>query len=324
MKGFIRCGYALSGPGAGRRLGTEADILEILRDRDLGWLHLDADDPDTRPWAEQNLDFIDPNALSALLAETTRPRIATRDGGVLVILRAINAGAGAAAEDMVSIRLWVDPARIVSLSRREIVELDEIAEEVGRGEGPQTAGAFLAALAGRLNDRIEDLLSEISAEVDTVEDAVSDAASASIRSRVTATRQRLIAFRRHIAPQRDAVDRLMLSRAAVLSEADVHALIESYDRLTRLIEEADTLRDRLSVARDELQSALSERLNRNLYLLSVITVIFLPLGFLTGLMGINVAGLPGAETPAAFWIFVAILVAVLAAQLLWLRWRRWF
>jgi zinc transporter len=324
MNGFIRCGFALSGPGAGRRLESEAEILDILRDRDLGWLHLDADDPGTRPWAEKNLDFIDQNTLSALLAETTRPRTALRDGGVLVILRAVNAASGAEPEDMVSIRLWVDPARVVSLSRRPIAELDELADEVVSERRPETAGGFLALLADRLTDRVEDLLVSIAEEVDAIEDAVIDSAASSIRGRITMTRQRLIAFRRHLAPQRDAVDRLMLSRAAVLAELDVHRLIETYDRLTRVIEECDALRDRLTVIKDELQSAQSERLNRNLYLLSVITVIFLPLGFLTGLMGINVAGLPGADWPGAFWVFLILLFAILALQLIWLRWRRWF
>ncbi len=40
-----------------------------------------------------------------------------------------------------------------------------------------------------------------------------------------------------------------------------------------------------------------------MYLLSVITAIFLPLGFLTGLFGINLGGMPGAEYKWGFWIF---------------------
>ena len=69
--------------------------------------------------------------------------------------------------------------------------------------------------------------------------------------------------------------------------------------------------------KDELSNALAERMNRNMYVLSVVAAIFLPLGFLTGLLGINVGGIPGADQPLAFWIFVALLAALVAAQV-WL------
>ncbi len=61
----------------------------------------------------------------------------------------------------------------------------------------------------------------------------------------------------------------------------------------------------------------SEAMNRQMLLLSVVSAIFLPLGFITGLLGINVGGMPGAASPLAFWI-VAVLLVALAGVLLWL------
>jgi zinc transporter len=57
-------------------------------------------------------------------------------------------------------------------------------------------------------------------------------------------------------------------------------------------------------------------------MLTIVAGIFLPLGFLTGLMGINVGGMPGVEESSAFWIVVAVCIGILALQLfLFWRWK---
>jgi zinc transporter len=55
-----------------------------------------------------------------------------------------------------------------------------------------------------------------------------------------------------------------------------------------------------------------------------VTTVFLPLGFLTGLLGVNIAGIPGSENHNAFWIFIAILVALVISQVILFRWKKWF
>jgi zinc transporter len=60
-----------------------------------------------------------------------------------------------------------------------------------------------------------------------------------------------------------------------------------------------------------------------MYVLSIVAAIFLPLGFLTGLLGINVGGMPGSDNPQAFWIFSALLLIAVVMQLLVFRWKKW-
>ena len=88
--------------------------------------------------------------------------------------------------------------------------------------------------------------------------------------------------------------------------------------------ELDAVRERAHIINDEVTNQLTERLNKNMYALSVIAAIFLPLGFLTGLLGINIAGIPGAENPAAFAIFCAMLGMLVIAQILLFRKLKWF
>ncbi|MEC7906745.1 MAG: CorA family divalent cation transporter [Verrucomicrobiota bacterium] len=80
----------------------------------------------------------------------------------------------------------------------------------------------------------------------------------------------------------------------------------------------------LNVVKDELATALSDRTNKNLYILSVIAAIFLPLGFLTGMMGVNIGGMPGVESDNAFWIFGGFLAIVTGIQVLIFEWLKWF
>ncbi len=83
------------------------------------------------------------------------------------------------------------------------------------------------------------------------------------------------------------------------------------------------MRERAVVAQDQLTSHLAEELNSRMYVLSLVAAIFLPLGFLTGLLGINVGGIPGAENPGSFGIFVVGLVVLVALELWYFRRRRW-
>ena len=57
--------------------------------------------------------------------------------------------------------------------------------------------------------------------------------------------------------------------------------------------------------------------------LTLVATVFLPLSFITGLLGINVAGVPGTHDPFAFWVVVAVLVAVAVGAILLIRWKKW-
>jgi zinc transporter len=188
--------------------------------------------------------------------------------------------------------------------------------------GPDDAGALLCFLIERLSARIAISVAEMDDHGDACEEEVLHGNAEALTSEVGDLRAVSVDIRRVLIPQRDAVSALKRAALPMIAEEDRLRLDEAEDVLRRLVEEIEALRDRLVVLTDEIASQRSERLNRNLYILSVVSVIFLPLGFLTGLMGINVAGLPGANWPPAFWTFCAILAVILAAQVCVLWWMR--
>jgi zinc transporter len=87
----------------------------------------------------------------------------------------------------------------------------------------------------------------------------------------------------------------------------------------RLGEDLDAIRDRSQVVHDQIMDRRAERMNNQMLVLSVVAAIFLPLGLLTGLLGINVGGIPGTDNPWAFWIVCAALIATAVALVLWFR-----
>ncbi|MCR8551091.1 zinc transporter ZntB [Salipiger sp. P9] len=318
----IQTGFALNGAGRGRAL-MPAEAPELLRGEDLGWVHLRAHHPDTPGWIVENLSYLDPTIIDALVAEETRPRVTRVGEGLIVILRGINTVEGEDPEDMVSVRLWIDPRRIVSLSRRRVRAIEDIAAELASGHGPRDCAGFLVTLVERLTFRIESFWSGIDDEADALEEAVLDGAGGEIRTQLVELRRRAIILRRYLQPQRDALRGLQAAHPGWLEADDLRHLAEELDALERVVEDADAMRERMALVRDELAGQLSERLNRNMYMISILSALFLPLGFLTGLFGINVAGLPGAGVPGAFWIFLGGLGIVVALQLAILRRLHW-
>lgn len=322
MADIIQHAFALSGAKTGQPL-TGDEIAQYLRDDALAWVHLDANDPNAGAWITSKLDYLDPLAIEALVAEHTRPRVTQIGNGVLLILRGVNTNAGADPEDMVSIRLWVDPNRIISLSRQNLASVQDVARAVQSVKGPQTAGGFVALLCDRLTVRIERLGRDLKEKIDVLEETITQTPNSDMRGQVVAERLRVIALRRHCAPQRDAIEDLIAFEPDWLGALDLRHLHEILNKLTRVIEEWDAMRERLTVLREELANELSERLNRNMYLIGVLSAVFLPLGFLTGLFGINLGGMPGASDDTAFWVFCGGLGVIFALQLLILLRMRW-
>ena len=119
------------------------------------------------------------------------------------------------------------------------------------------------------------------------------------------------------------MNRLALEETDLFSPNTRVELREVADRVTRMTEEIDAARERAMVLQDQLADQRAEEMNRNMMILSVVAAIFLPLGFLTGLLGINVGGMPGADSAAAFWVVVVICMVVAAALLFLFRRKGW-
>ncbi len=301
----------------------ELDLDEIREARDTMWADLDYEETTAADWLETTVG-LDPVIVEAMTAEETRPRLVRHRDGVLVILRGVNLNPGADPEDMVSLRVWVDERRVVSAHRRRLLAVEDVQGQLAAGQGPATPGDLIEALATRLVARMGGVLSELDESIDALEEEVVEGAEhRELRSRLASLRRQAITLRRYLAPQREVLAAFQTQKLSWLREDDRLRLREVADRTTRHIEDLDAARERAAVTQEEINSRTAEQMNRRMLGLSIVAALFLPLGFLTGLLGINVAGIPGAEAPRAFLVVCGLLVLVVGGQLALLRAIRW-
>lgn len=322
MYEHILMAYSFDGRGGGEAVAGP-EISEQVKSEKFAWVHMDAGHPDTRPWLETEVSYLDKFIIQALLAEETRPRLTEVGDGAILILRGMNFNAESSHEDMVSIRLWFDGQRVISLQKRSSRAVSDIEQRIKQGKGPKTAGHFIAQLTSRLFEQMEPVLLELSTAADDIEEKVQEAVSPELRESIVSVRKKAIIFRRYMAPQRDEIAKLRVSELECLTETNRRQLHECLINIMRYVEDLDAIRERAQIVKDEIAHLLADRLNKNMYVLSVIAAIFLPLSFLAGLLGINVGGIPGAQNDNAFWIVTGILAVIVGLQTLIFRKLKW-
>ena len=313
--------YQLDGQGGGRKL--EASEIAAAQSEDATlWVHLYYSEEQDRKWLIES-SGLDPLVVEALLAEETRPRTTVIGDGLLIALRGVNLTPGAEPDDMVAIRLWIDKNRIISTRKRVLLSIADLVEQIKTSKGPKNTADFIVELADRLVWRMNDTVDNFEDRVADLEERVLEADNSTLRYELATLRRQVITLRRYLAPERDALSRLIMEKVSWLDDGQRVQLRETSDRLIRHIEDLDAVRERAAVTQEELLSRVSEQMNTRMYVLSLVAAIFLPLGFLTGLLGVNVGGIPGADYPHAFLIFVVLMIIVVILQILLFHWKKW-
>jgi zinc transporter len=285
-------------------------------------MHLNYTFPDVQKWLYEK-SGVDEVISAALTEEDSRPRCTPFQNGLLLGLRGVNLNPGADPEDMVGIRIWFEKDRIVSTRKRKVLSVSDVEAALEQAKGPESTGDFLVQITGRLMERMRQVIDDIEDAVADLEDQILTAESHHLRTQLSALRRQAISLRRYLSPQREALSRLLIEKLPWLDEIDRIRLREVSDRLVRYIEDLDEARDRAAVTQEELVNRLSEQMNTKMYILSVAAAIFLPLGFLTGLLGINVGGIPGADSKLGFTLFVLLLMGVVVFQIWLFKKKNW-
>jgi len=286
------------------------------------WLGLDYHAADVTSWLAER-SRIDPLIRDALLDDDPRPRALAHDDDLLLVVRGINQNKGAEPEDMISVRIWIEPSRVVTLRHRLSKSLESIATETARGRGPRSAGELVARLVDRIVEHISTRVDLLSDDIAAAEAQALIETRGELRAQLAEQRRRAIALRRFLAPQREALGKLAQIDLPWLAPHRTW-IAETADRMTRSVEELDAVRDRAAVTQEELASRFAEMTNHRLYFLSIVTSVFLPLGFICSLLGVNVGGVPLQHDDWAFWALCAVFGFAIGVQLWLFRRRGWF
>jgi zinc transporter len=311
----------LNGRGAGTPLAW-GQLDAPLAEGEFVWIHLNRTDSQAQHWLRHDAG-LDPIVVDALLAEETRPRCTEHEGGLLLNLRGVNLNPEADPEDMLSIRIWVTAKRVISARRHPLLAIRDVCGAIDQGAGPATPGMLVAQLSELLMVRMGDAISDLEDDLDGLEEHVIEEEQSQLRSELAVLRRRAITFRRHIAPQRDALARMWTLDTPLLQKRERNRVREVYDSVSRQVENLDEVREHAAVIQEELTTRLTGMMNQKLYVLSAAAALFLPLNLLAGMLGMNVAGIPGATNPWAFAVVILLLIAVGLLEYAFMRWKKW-
>ncbi|MFB0515583.1 MAG: zinc transporter ZntB [Candidatus Neomarinimicrobiota bacterium] len=313
--------YLLDGQGGGKKI-TWKEIATWTPESGTLWLHLEGNSPYAEQWLRQE-SGLEEITCNILTREEVRPRSIPSGAGLLTVLRGINLNEGDEPEDMVSIRTYIDAHRIITTRLRFVRSIDDLRHALDAGRGPATPGDFLASLGMRLVERMADYIANVTDEVGELEEMVVDPHRGVTSERLADVRRQIIALRRHLSPQRDALVRIIETPLTFLEEEDRKRLHEVSDQTIHFLEELASARDQATVTQEELNGQMSKQVERRMYVLALVAAIFLPLTFFTGLLGTNVGGIPGSHSPWGFISVTAVLAGVLSLQIVLFRRMRW-
>jgi zinc transporter len=315
----LECGL-LFGDGPFRRLTVEE--AEAYDGPGFLWLHLHGRDEEDAACLKRQAHIPDV-AAGALFATETRPRCDALDHGAILNLRGPGDLDPVDSDRLVSIRLWVIERRVTSVSRRRMTATAEVMRQMEAGL-ISDPGDLVACYARTISRQLDPQVADLGDTLDEIESKLEDPKSLYRHRRsITHIRSDAIGFRRFVAPNRDALLTLAGLRFDWLSEEDRLHIREAADKFARMTEELEAVRERSALLHEQITDLRAEQLDQRGLEISVIAFVFLPLTFLTGLLGMNVEGIPYAQEPWAFGGVVLVCVGIALAVSAYFIWRHW-
>ncbi|ARJ44330.1 zinc transporter ZntB [Pantoea alhagi] len=285
------------------------------------WLHLNYTHRESAEWLSST-PLIPDAVRDALAGDSLRPRVSRLGDGFMITLRSVNRNSDSRPEQLVAIRVFINDKLIVSTRRRKVNAIDEVLSELQNGNGPVDGGSWLVELCDVLTDHTSEFIEDLQDKIIELEDALMDQ-RVPARGELALLRKQLIVMRRYMTPQRDVYARLASEKLGWMDDNERRRMQEIADRLGRGLDDLAASVARTAVLADEIASIMQEAMNRRTYTMSLLAMLFLPTTFLTGLFGVNLGGIPGAESRYGFAIFCLMLVLLVAGVALWLHKRKW-
>jgi zinc transporter len=319
ITGFVFC---LDEPPV--RLGwPELRRLAEVDQGKLIWLHFNLTDVRAREWIAKS-GFLPEKAAAFLLATDGRIRLDRLDQGIIGVLGDLHHDFDLDPESLGLIRFVADAGVLVTGRRHPLMAVDRLRREAIAGVNITSPISLLAHLLGHLAESFETIISGLGDQVDDIEDRILAGRFHAESPGLAGIRRLMSRLRRHLNAERHELTDILTQLPPWCTETDEADLRRAVGRLEAFGQDLDLLYERGRSLQEEIASRRGEATNRNLYVLSIVTTIFLPMTLITGLFGINVGGMPWLESHLGFWWVVFGMFATAIVTFLILHWRRLF
>jgi zinc transporter len=157
--------------------------------------------------------------------------------------------------------------------------------------------------------------------VDDIEDALLAGRAERLSAELAQLRRMSVRLQRLLAPEPGAFFRMLANPPEWVSASDRQRLQQASEEFSVVLRDIAALQERIKLLQDESAARVAEQNNRSLFILTMVTVLALPINLVSGLLGMNVGGVPFNQHPLGFWIVVA-LIALITIAIVWFAVRR--
>jgi len=276
--------------------------------------------PEFRSWLQAHLE---PHAAEGLTATDQHTRCTVIDDRALLVLRIVRSRSDPDELSKQTMSIWIEKNRVIIASKLAISELVNLSAWEKARHAPISPADLIARMGTRAADRIEPLVEHLGDILDSIEEEMMSEHDGEHRHKLTRLRRSLINLRRVLWPQRDVLNTLEIEDLSFLTARDRARLKEASARSARLGDELQVLAERAALIHEQVLDTRAEQMNKTILVLTAATVVAMPMTVVSGLLGMNVAGIPFSGSPEAFW-FVVVGLAALGTGIVWfMRTRKW-
>lgn len=295
-----------------------ADVADNRGTADAGftWLHLNLSHAGAGPWLRTQ-GRLSENFFEALGDGSRSTRI-ERDGDTLfAVINDVTFDFTFDASDVATLWVVVERQRVITARRHPLRAVDRLRTAVKGGEALDSSVALLEHLLADQADELQRIVRRAADRLDDIEDEVLAGHHGRHTAELARLRRLMVRLQRLLAPEPSALQRTLAKPPGWISEADLQSLHRASEEFALVLRDVASLQERIKLLQDESATRVQEENNRSLFMLTMVTVLALPINLLAGLMGMNVGGIPLSEHPHGFWWMVA-LIALLTGLLAWM------
>ncbi|MEN8634833.1 zinc transporter ZntB [Pseudoalteromonas distincta] len=312
----------LDGQGGARPIESTNELNSWQPSQGKLWVHMDYSQNEAVEWLKAQPHLND-YELDSLIADETRPRITATTNGHMLFLRGVNLNPAQSPEDMVSIRLFISENILITTRKRRLLSVQDTLACLNENKGPCNISELVCSITQKLTSRMQSVIDSLDETLDEFEEEIDEPSKRFDNQGLSQLRRQTIALKRYLKPQKEALSSMVNNHYSWLLDDDKAKLNETTNLLIRYLEELDSSIERAQIIQQTITNQVSEQLNQRMYVMSVVAALFLPLGFLTGLLGVNVGGIPGTESPYAFSAFVIFLIVLTGGIGVYFKNKKW-
>jgi zinc transporter len=300
-------------PGLPAQIITSQVAAEVLSDpgfassKEFLWLHFSIANSSAEPWMNQHLTL--PDAFyDSLRSERGSTRLEQEGDSLIAVIYDVLFDFTFDASKVATTSLCIEPRLLVSARLSPLRSVDHLRAAVRADEIFRSPVELLAHLLRDQAGVLVDILRQATARVDEIEDRLLANRLSASRSEISNLRRVLVRLQRLLAPEPAALFRLLNRPPDWIAKEDIQELGQAAEEFSAALADSAALVERVRLIQEELVAMVNEQTNRTLYVLTLVTVLALPINIMAGLFGMNVGGVPLAEHGSGFVIVVAILI----------------